>query len=59
MTSTTGQIEFPGAVVYVSYGQPTEFDKVGCDGMYVEKVEIKNIILFLIYNLLTKLRGLL
>ena len=50
MSSAFGKITLPGAVVYVSYGKPTKLDDVGCDGMYIEKVEIINMFLFLLWN---------
>ena len=36
MCAKLGVIYFKMAV---SYGEPTEFDGVGCDGMYIESIE--------------------
>lgn len=57
MSADTGRVEFPGAVVWVSYGKPTNIDKVGCQGLYIRKVLITNAPLFLLYRLWEKLRG--
>ena len=39
---------------FVSYGEPTEIDKEGCDGMYIENIHFKSklhmILRWLIYK---------
>ena len=57
MKASVMKIKFPGAVVWVSLGTPTAMDKIGCDGVYVRKVLITNIWLFLLYDIYEKIKG--
>ena len=38
--ATLGPIHFPIGIVYCSC-KPTENDKTGCDGLYVDRVDVK------------------
>jgi hypothetical protein len=49
MAARNGRLDFPGASVWVSYGTPTEMDDVGCDGIYIEKVEVTDAQLYMLY----------
>lgn len=48
--TSSGRKNFPGAVIWFSYGKPTKIDKVGCDGVYVRRVLITNALLYFLYS---------